>query len=184
MPESDEKLFASYMRGDERGLRTLMERYGDSLTLYINGYIHDFQDSEDLMIEAFSRVLAKRPLLKEGGFRPYLYKTARNLALRFTSKQRRGDFSFDNLETEPEADELVDAVVHNKERDYLLKSCLDSILPDYREAIFLVFFEDMSYAQAAKVMGKSPKQVDNLIQRGKKALRPLLEKEGITDAFS
>lgn len=52
---TDEELYRAYLAGDEAGLRTLMERYGDSLTLYLSGYIHDLHDAEDLMIEAFAR---------------------------------------------------------------------------------------------------------------------------------
>ena len=40
-----------------------MERYGDALIFYINGYIKDLHDAEDLMIEAFSLLFAKeRPI--------------------------------------------------------------------------------------------------------------------------
>lgn len=66
--QTDEQCFSDFLAGDESGLRTLMERYGDSLTLYINGYLHDIHYSEDLMIEAFSRIIAKRPRLFGGGF--------------------------------------------------------------------------------------------------------------------
>lgn len=38
---TNEALFAAYLRGDGDALRILMERFGDALTLYINGYIHD-----------------------------------------------------------------------------------------------------------------------------------------------
>ena len=84
-----------------------MERHGDSVTLYINAIIGDAQDAEDLMIEAFSRVCAKAPSFTGGGFRPYLYKTARNLALRFASRNRlRRHFGFDDMDLEPESGEL------------------------------------------------------------------------------
>ncbi len=43
---TDEELYRGYLAGDEAGLRELMERYGDSLTLYLNGYIHDTGDAE------------------------------------------------------------------------------------------------------------------------------------------
>lgn len=53
------------------------------LIFYINGYIKDVHEAEDLMIEAFSQIFAKeRPITGEGSFKAYLYKTARNLALR------------------------------------------------------------------------------------------------------
>ena len=47
------------MDGDDEGLNGLMERYGNSLTFYINGYLHDLHESEDLMIDAFSYLIAK-----------------------------------------------------------------------------------------------------------------------------
>ena len=53
---------------------------------------------------------------------------------------------------------------------------------DYREALFLVYFEGLSHAETAAVMGKREKQVADLIYRGKNALRKRLEQEGITDA--
>ena len=47
---TDETLYRRYLEGDESGLTALMERYGNSLTFYINGYLHDINDAEDLMI--------------------------------------------------------------------------------------------------------------------------------------
>lgn len=52
----------------------------------------------------------------------------------------------------------------------------------YREVLYLVYFEDMSYRQAGEVMNKNIKQVTNLVYRGKESLRKLLEREGISNA--
>ena len=51
---TDEEFYKQYLCGDEAGLEALMKKYGDPLTLYINGYLHDVHEAEDLMIEAFS----------------------------------------------------------------------------------------------------------------------------------
>ena len=59
--------------------------------------------------------------------------------------------------------------------------CMDELNPDYREALYLTYFEGMSYLQAAEVMGKSVKQITNIVYRGKERLRGLLEREGITN---
>ena len=48
--------------------------------------------------------------------------------------------------------------------------------------MYLVYFEDMGYRQAAEVMNKNIKQVTNLVYRGKESLRKLLEREGISNA--
>lgn len=181
--ETDEFLFQRFLDGGKDELAELVDRYGDSVTLYISAIIGDVQDAEDLMIEAFSRICAREPRLRDGGFRPYLYKTARNLALRFAARSRlRRQFGFDEMDTEPESGELIERTVQTRERNRTLRLCMEKLNPDYREALYLVYFEELSQAAAASVMGKSEKQVENLVFRGRKSLRALLESEGITNA--
>ncbi len=184
MRETDEMIYGRFLRqGGEEDLRVLMERYGDSLTLYLNGYIHDLHDAEDLMIEAFARVVRARPNLSGSSFRAYLYKTGRNLASRFHVRRlRRQAFSLEELEREPESGELLETIVTTRERHRILHLCMGKLDPALREALWLVYFEDMSYEESAKIMNKKPKQVDYLLQKGKRLLREELEKEGVTDA--
>ena len=174
----DETLFGRLLDGDGEALRLLMERYGHALTLYTNGYVHDIDAAEDIMIEAFSRVLAKRPRLRADGFKPYLYKTARNLALRHIHVRNRF-MSLDDLGAEPAGSEHAEGELLRDERARALYRCLAKIAPDYREALYLVYIEGMSYDEAGAIMRKTRKQVDNLVQRGKLAMRPLLAKEGV-----
>mgnify|MGYP001512274686 CR=1 FL=1 len=164
---SDEELYRQYLSGDETGLDSLMQKYGNSLTLYINGYLHDLHEAEDLMIDVFSYLFTKKPSIRDGGLKAYMYKAARHMALRHKSR-RKHSFSIDDLVEEPEGKILVEEVVRTKERN--------------REVLYLVYFEDMSYRQAAEVMNKNIKQITNLVYRGKESLRKLLEREGISNA--
>ena len=84
----DEELYRQYLRGDEAGLEALMRKYGNPLTLYINGYLHDVHEAEDLMIEVFSYLFTKKPRIRDGGLKAYLYKAARHMALRHKSRRR------------------------------------------------------------------------------------------------
>lgn len=80
---TDETIYQRYLNGESNAADLLVEKYADMLIFYINGYIKDIHEAEDLMIEAFSQIFAKeRPITGEGSFKAYLYKTARNLALR------------------------------------------------------------------------------------------------------
>ena len=165
---TDEALYRRYLDGDEDALGALMERYGTKLTLYLDGYLRDLHEAEDLMIEAFAYLIAKR-----------------HMALRLLRKKRAGNcFSLDALTEEPEARELVEETVQSAERARLLRDCMAELREDYREALFLVYFEGLSHAETAAVMGKREKQVADLIYRGKIALRKRLEQEGITDAHN
>ena len=179
--QKDEDLYRQYLSGEEEGLDRLMQKYGNSLTLYINGYLHDLHEAEDLMIDVFSYLFTKRPHIRDGGLKAYIYKAARHMALRHKSR-RRYSFSMDDLVEEPEGKILVEEVVRTKERNQILHLCMRELNPAYREALYLIYFEGMSYLQTAVIMGKTVKQITNIVYRGKASLRVLLEREGITDA--
>ena len=93
---TDEESYRLYLEGDETGLEQLMERYGTPLTLYINGYLQDEDEAEELMIDALAYLLVKKPRIRDGGLKAYLYKSARHLALRRKSRRTRC-FSLDEL---------------------------------------------------------------------------------------
>ena len=66
---SDRELYHGFLKGDKKAYDQLMIRHGDSLTLYLYGCIHDWQDAEDLMIEAFARIMVRRPHIREDSFK-------------------------------------------------------------------------------------------------------------------
>ena len=66
---SDYDLYRLFLSGDISAYDQLLLRYGDRLIFYLYGYLHNWHDSEDLMIESFARIMAKKPLLKTETFR-------------------------------------------------------------------------------------------------------------------
>ena len=62
---TDEELYGQYLSGDETGLELLIKKYGDPLTLYIDGYLHDVHEAEDLMMETFSWLFTKKPRIRD-----------------------------------------------------------------------------------------------------------------------
>ena len=55
---------------------------------------------------------------------------------------------------------------------------MERLSHDYRTALYLVYFEELSYKEAGLVMKKSAKQIDNLVHRAKIALREQLCENG------
>ena len=177
----DETLYRQYLNGDDAGLDAMMKKYGDPLTLYIDGYLHDVREAEELMLDVFAYLFTKKPRIRDGGFKAYLYKAARHMALRCKSR-RKFLLSLGELANEPDGRLLAEDVIRTAERNRILHLCMAELHPDYREVLYLTYFEDMSYAQAAEVTGKTVKQITNIVYRGKESLRKLLEREGITNA--
>lgn len=178
---SDEILYSRYIGGEESAANVLVERYGDALTIYIDGYLRDIHEAEDLMIEAFARIFAKeRPIRRDGSFRAYLYKTARNLAFRHLGRHRLSLLHLDELEFDPPDEVLTETEFIRDERHRTLYAAMEQLKAEYREALFLVYFEDLSYREAAEVMGKNENQVTKLVYHGKQRLKALLEQGGFT----
>ena len=65
--KTDEILYELFWQGEEKAADELVLRHGDILTLYINGYLKDMHEAEDLMIESFALMFArKRPVSGAG----------------------------------------------------------------------------------------------------------------------
>ena len=177
---SDDELYQAFLLGDPDALDTLVLRYRTRLIAYLNSMLRSAEDAEDMAMEAFARIMAKKPRIAEGCFRAYLYQTARHLTFRFLRKYRLEDTGLDDLDI-PEYKTAEDTVLA-AEQNRILHHCLANMEATVREALWLIYFEDMSYAQAAKVMHVTSKKIDNLLTKGKRLLRAELEKEGITNA--
>ena len=73
------------------------------------------------------------------------------MALRHKSK-RKPLFSLDALTGEPDGRLLAEEVIRTEAKPHPA-FCISEMNPDYREVLYLTYFEDMSYAQAAEVTG-------------------------------
>lgn len=71
----------------------------------------------------------------------------------------------------------ANAQLISEEEKQAVRSAVCSLRTEYREAIHLIYFEDMTYEQAAAVMKKSKKQISNYVFRAKQQLREILKEE-------
>ena len=117
----DDESYRQFMSGNPSAYDGLMIRYGDSLTIFLYGYLHIWKDAEDLTVEAFARLMVKKPRIREGGFKAYLYKTARNLASRFHSRESRIEsFSLEGAEQEIAGSFSPEVHLQDKEKKHRL----------------------------------------------------------------
>ena len=200
-PESnaltDDELYNRYLAGDNEAGDNLLLRYENVLIAYVNSLLGNYWDAEDILIDCFTVLLEDKPRIREGNFKAYLFRVAHNKACHVIKKRARistvpftEDGSDDTTmsgacsetasgireiakDLSPEKDLL------NRERDDILLNCLERLFTEYKEALWLVYALNLSYDEAAKIMGCNKKRINNLITRGKAALKAELEKEGI-----
>ena len=79
---------------------------------------------------------------------------------------------------EPSDEDMLtpDAAVSQDETCASVLDCVNSLPEDQREAIQLRFFEDMSYIEAAEVMGKKLNEFSNLLQKARRTLKERLKR--------
>lgn len=175
----DLTLFKRFAAGDAEAAAAVVHEYAGGLILFVYGIIKDTHASEDIVEDCFAALMGGRGDFKgEAAFKTYLYRSAKHRAFNYLRLSKRG-VPLEQAEQTAELTSLEDAYI-KKERDAALYRALEDLSPDYRVVLQLIYFEDMSYAQAAEVMGKKEAQIKNLAFRARAALRELLIKEGFT----
>lgn len=174
------RCYRRFLDGDESGIVEIIRDYKDGLILYLNGFTKDVHTAEDLMEETFVKLVVKKPKFSEKySFKTWLYTVARNVAidhLRHNSKN--AEITAEELQSILSDEESLEQSYIHKERNIIIHRAMNRLKPEYRQVLYLSFFEDFSNAQIAVVMKKSKRQIENLNYRAKAALRSEFEKEG------
>lgn len=77
-------------------------------------------------------------------------------------------------------DETLEETIFKDEKARNLRKVINQLKPDYQAVIYLTSFEGLKYKEVAKIMDKNINQIKVLINRAKKKIRILLEKEGFS----
>ena len=168
--------YRRYLDGDDSGIVDVIRDYKDGLILYINGITGDISLAEEIMEEAFFRIVTKRPKYNgKSSFKTWLYAIGRNVAIDYLRKSNR-DMPISDTQLEDE--QFLEENYLRAEQKITLHRAMSRLCADYRQVLYLSFFEDLSNDDTATVMHKSKRQIENLLYRAKKSLRSELEKEG------
>ena len=172
--------YRRFLDGDDSGLAELVRDYKDGLILYLNRYVHDIHMAEDLMEDTFFRLMVKKPRFREKyTFKTWLYTIGRNIALDALRRKARQTVLSPKEMAQCRAETYdLERAYLTEERKVTLHHALDTLHPEYRQILWLIYFEEMSSSEAAIALGKSSRQTANLLYRAKAALRSQLEKEG------
>lgn len=168
-----------YLKGDKSALDELVRTYSDTLTRYAYCYLNDSSAAEDVMEETFATLIVKRKHFHDDAhFHAYLYKVARNKSIDYL--RRRGkQIPLEDIEELITSNSLESSVMQ-KERNRTIYICMQKLPAQYREVLYLEFFEGLSTDEVCRIMKKNTKQVYNLSSRAKAALKEIFLKEDIS----
>lgn len=87
------------------------------------------------------------------------------------------DSSFDDLENYIQDEHDLEKLYIIEEQKIVVHRALKNLNAEYRQVLWLIYFEELSNAEAAVIMKKTSRQMKNLVYRAKIALKLELEKE-------
>lgn len=171
--------YRRFIDGDDNGIVEIIRDYKDGLVLYINSFTEDIGLAEEYMEDTFFRLVTKKPKYSgKSSFKTWLYAIGRNVAIDNLRKRRRARYASETERKAYSTEENAEQLYIREESKLILHRAIYSLNPDYRQVLFLIFFEGFTNSETAHVMRKTNRQIENLVYRAKKALRAELEKEG------
>ena len=171
--------YRRFLDGDESAFEDIMKSLFRGLVFFIDGFVHDTHAAEDIAIDTFSDLVVHRHRYNfKVSLKTYLYMVGRSRALDYIKHRKVIEFTELSEVQDIADDEDLEEAVLTDERKRLVHAAVGKLPQEMRVAVHLIYFDEMSYEEAAKVMKKSRKQVDNLLYRAKKELRVILGKDG------
>jgi RNA polymerase sigma-70 factor, ECF subfamily len=191
MTRSDRQLIQDHLAGETQAFEAVVRRYGPDLLGYLSRLCTSLEDAEDCFQEVFQRVHAKIHTVKGDRLRAWLFRVATNLAMDgFRRNKRRKTVSlFQTNADEPGRETeymsvLTDTSMNPAEQVQLseqtqqVRDAIQSLPDKQRATLVLAYYQQMTYAQVAQVLGCSVGTVKQQMYRALKLLAQKLPDPG------
>ena len=178
--DAGESSYRRYLDGNKAAFASVVEQYRAGLIRFVNSYVHNVHTAEDIAIDCFAYLLVHpRRYRFTSPLKSYLYVLGRSRAIDWLRRAKRAEtVPLESAENELSDDVSPETAAEETERLCALHAAVDALPEDMRRAVTLLYFEEMSYKEIGAVLGRTPKQVDNLLTRAKVRLRTVLEEGG------
>lgn len=186
----DAVLMARVARGDASAFEDLVERHQRPVVGFLVGMLSDRDEALDGAQEVFVRVLTRANMYSPSGpFRAWLYKIATHVAIDAIRSRRRRWFGLGRRARAPiaapiDAPDAVEDVAADprcalsslidRERDELVQRAVATLPSRYRSALVLRDLQDLTYEEAANVLGVRVGTVKSRVNRARNLLREKL----------
>jgi RNA polymerase sigma-70 factor (ECF subfamily) len=174
---SDVDLLSRSARGDRLAFDEIVVRHGPFALRVVARLLGNTSVAEDLVQESFLRAWSRAADFdpSRARFTTWLYRIVVNLCIDYR-RQRRPiplPYDYDPVDGIIGADESVDG----EARHAAVTKAICSLPLRQRAALSLVYDEDMTGAEAARILGSSPKAVERLLARARASLRKQLGRD-------
>jgi RNA polymerase sigma-70 factor, ECF subfamily len=169
--------------GDDASFDLLLQKYRTPLVNFLYRMVRDTATAEDLAQEVFLRVYrARKQYSPSAKFTTWLFRIATNLALNSVrdNRHRLKDVSIDAASSPDEdaapmqlpAPEMrIDEHMIERERADYIRKVISGLPEKQRVAVLLHKYEEMDYAEIARILECSESALKSLLFRAYETLR-------------
>ena len=160
-------------QGDREALHFLYVRYAPDLLRYVNSFLHDHHEAEDVVQNVFAKLVTAIGKYEEKDvpFTAWILRVARNAALDHMRARRA-------IPTEEVRVTDTGQVQIGFERGQDLRHALERLPDDQREVLVLRHIVGLSPTEIANTLGRTESSVHGLHHRGRRTLQTNLRELG------
>ena len=179
-PREDAELMRRVQSGDEAAFAALMQRWELPVKAVIARIVLNVSEAEELAQETFVRVWQHRDRFDAGKpVKPWILGIAVNLARnRLRWWKRRPVVALESWTESTDEQSPTEATgaqgLERAERANAVRDAIAALPTEFREALVLFEYEQMSYAEIAMAVGATPKTAENRVLRAREKLRSTL----------
>lgn len=171
--------YQRFLAGDKEAFENIVTAYSDSLVYFAYCFVHDSAVAEDIAAETFGTLIIKRKKFEQNAeFKTWLFKIARNKAIDYLRRARRVTPLNDIENVLSESPERAFSISEQKSKVY---ECMQRLPKQYRDVLYLTYFDCFTIEESCRILRKSKKQVYNLLARAKSNLKEILLKENYNE---
>jgi RNA polymerase sigma-70 factor (ECF subfamily) len=172
--DPDAALVCAAQKGDLSAFEELVRRHEDAVFGYLRRLTGDPGSAEELSQAAFVRAWEKLPAFRrEASFKTWLFRIVHSLGINHVTRRRPTEELPVNLAAGA-GDEPAE-VLRRRRLALAVEQALGRLKPEQRACLVMAVYEEMSYEDIARAVGKSVRAVDSLLVRARRNLRELLE---------
>jgi len=175
---TDEQLMTQVARGEAAAFRHLAGRHLGRAYAISFRLLHNREDAEEVAQEAISKVWQKATSFDpaRSAFGTWFYRIVSNASLdrlrrRKPPSENLDDYTERLSDSAPTGEDLrikADQTRH-------IKQAMAALPPTQQMALTLVYYEELSQAEAARIMNITTSALEALLFRGKKSLKQSLK---------
>lgn len=171
---SDDALLVLYANGDQTAAPLLTTRLLTRVLAQAHRMLGDAAEAEDVAQEAMLRLWRIAPDWRQGEAQvtTWLFRVVSNLCLDRLRKRRTT--GLDEIAEPADPSPSVEQNMQDRARGDALQNALNELPDRQRQAVVLRHIEGLPNPQIAEVMDISPRAVESLTARGKRALTAIL----------